>query len=165
MKEKRTIPMQIMQKWRAFVKGLCGKDKWTMKLQSKYNMYIKHKDLRLWPQSYSMCTFGMVLVPNQPDCSSESKDWTVLIGWEFSQTRIDDRIPSRRLQVSVIAQENLMLAAFLFHHRWRCTLDWEVRGVSENTGHLLAGQKRLEDEYKDPDVLPKVNKADRAGTI
>ena len=37
--------------------------------------------------------------------------------------------------------------------------------MSENTGHLLAGQKRLEDEYKDPDVLPKVNKADRAGTI
>ena len=25
---------------------------------------------------------------------------------------------------------------------------------------LLAGQKRLKDEYKDPDVLPKFNKSD-----
>ena len=29
-------------------------------------------------------------------------------------------------QVSIITQENLKLAAFLFHHRWRCTLDWEL---------------------------------------
>ena len=28
---------------------------------------------------------------------------------------------------------------------------------------LLAGQKRLEDTYKDPDVLPKVNKTNMAG--
>ena len=26
-------------------------------------------------------------------------------------------------QVSVMAQENLKQAAFLFHHRWRCTYD------------------------------------------
>ena len=31
--------------------------------------------------------------------------------------------------------------------------------------HLLVGQKRLEDEYKDLDVLPKVNKADIAGMM
>ena len=31
--------------------------------------------------------------------------------------------------------------------------------------HLLAGQKRLEVEYKDPDVLPKVNKAVMAGMM
>ena len=31
--------------------------------------------------------------------------------------------------------------------------------------HLLAGQKRLEDEYEDPDVILKVNKADMAGTM
>ena len=31
--------------------------------------------------------------------------------------------------------------------------------------HLLAAQKMLKNEYKDPDVLPKVNKADMAGTM
>ena len=30
---------------------------------------------------------------------------------------------------------------------------------------LLSGQKRLEDEYKDLNMLPKVNKADMAGTM
>ena len=37
--------------------------------------------------------------------------------------------PDRGQQVSVIAQENLKLAIFLFHHQWRCTFDWEVTGV------------------------------------
>ena len=32
-------------------------------------------------------------------------------------------MPDSRQQVSVIAGENLKLAAFLFHHRGRCTLD------------------------------------------
>ena len=32
-------------------------------------------------------------------------------------------VPNRGQQVSVIAQENLKLAIFQFHHRWRCTLD------------------------------------------
>ena len=68
-------------------------------------------------------------------------------------------------QVSVIAQENLKLAVFLSHHRWRCTFDWEVTGVCEDTVPLLAGQKRLKDEYKDPDVLPNVNKEDIAGMM
>ena len=31
--------------------------------------------------------------------------------------------------------------------------------LSEDTVHLIAGQTRLEDEYKDPDVLPKVKNA------
>ena len=31
--------------------------------------------------------------------------------------------------------------------------------------HLLADQKRLKDEYKDSEVLPKVNTANMAGTI
>ena len=34
-----------------------------------------------------------------------------------------DGMPNRGQQVLVIAKENLKLAAFLFHHRWRCTLD------------------------------------------
>ena len=38
-------------------------------------------------------------------------------------------------------------------------------GVQENTVHLLAGQKRLKDEYKNPDVLPKINKTDMAGSM
>ena len=56
---------------------------------------------------------------------------------------------TRGQQVSVIAQENMKLVAFLFHHRWRSTLDWEIMGVDEDTVHLMAGQKKLEDEYKD----------------
>ena len=34
-----------------------------------------------------------------------------------------DEMHDRGQQVSVIAQENLKLAVFLFHHRWRCTFD------------------------------------------
>ena len=33
-------------------------------------------------------------------------------------------------------------------------------GVHEDTVHLIAKQSRLKDKYKDPDVLPKVNKAE-----
>ena len=33
----------------------------------------------------------------------------------------DDGMPYRGQQASVIAQKNLKLAAFLLHHRWRCT--------------------------------------------
>ena len=35
-------------------------------------------------------------------------------------------------------------------------------GVSEDTVHLPTGQMRLKDKYKDPDMLPKVNKANMA---
>ena len=64
---------------------------------------------------------------------------------------------NRGQQVSVIAQENLKLAAFLFHHRWRFTLDWKMTEIDKGTVHILAGQKKLKDGYKDPDVLPKIN--------
>ena len=74
-----------------------------------------------------------------------------------------NRTPDRGQQVLVIAQKNLKQPVFLFHHRWRCTFDWEIMGVQEDTVHELAGQKRLEDEHKDPDMLPNVNKADMAG--
>ena len=76
-----------------------------------------------------------------------------------------DGTPNRGKQVSVIAYKNLKLAAFLFHHRCRCTFDWEVTGVNEDTVHLLAAQKELKDEYKDPDMLPKINKSDMAGMM
>ena len=65
----------------------------------------------------------------------------------------------------MIAKENLKLDAFLFNHRWRCTLNWKIMGVHEDTIHLLAGQKKLKDEYKDPDMLPKINKSDMTGTM
>ena len=39
----------------------------------------------------------------------------------------------RRQQVSVIAQGSLKVAAFLFHHRWRCTFDWEIMGVNKKS--------------------------------
>ena len=73
--------------------------------------------------------------------------------------------PNRQQQVSVIAQENLKLATFLFHHRWRCTLDWEVMAVHEETVCLLTGQKKFKDEYKDHNVLSKINKSDMAETM
>ena len=57
-----------------------------------------------------------------------------------------DEMPDRGKQVSVVAQENLKLAIFLFHHRQRCTLDWEKTGVNKDTLHLMTGQKKLEDE-------------------
>ena len=62
----------------------------------------------------------------------------------------------------MIAQENLKVAVFLVHHRWRYTLKWEIMGVNEETLLLMAGQKKLEDEYKDPNVLLKINKSDIA---
>ena len=37
--------------------------------------------------------------------------------------------------------------------------------VCEDTVHLLAGQKRFNNEYIDSDVLPKVDEADMAGTM
>ena len=70
-----------------------------------------------------------------------------------------DRMPDRRQQVTVIAQGILKLAAFLFHHRWHCTFDWAVKGVWEDTIHILTSQKRLEGKDKDPDMLLKVSKA------
>ena len=61
--------------------------------------------------------------------------------------------PNRGQQISVISQENLKLVFSLFHHQLRCTFDWKVMEVCEETGCLLAGQKRLKDKYKDPDML------------
>ena len=31
--------------------------------------------------------------------------------------------------------------------------------------HLMTGQKKLKDQYKYPDVLPKIDKSDMAGTM
>ena len=58
----------------------------------------------------------------------------------------DDGTPSRGQQVLVMAQENLKLATFLFHHWWRCTLDWEIAGVNKERVCFLVGQKKLKDE-------------------
>ena len=35
-------------------------------------------------------------------------------------------------------------------------------GVHEDTVYLLAGQKKIKDDYKDTNVLPKINKFDIA---
>ena len=37
--------------------------------------------------------------------------------------KIANRMPDREQQVLVIAQENVKLAAFLFHHIWRSTFN------------------------------------------
>ena len=52
----------------------------------------------------------------------------------------------------------MKLAAILFHHRWNCAFYWEVTGMHKDTVHLLAGQKKLKDDYKDSDMLPMINK-------
>ena len=67
-----------------------------------------------------------------------------------------NRISDRWLKVSTIAQENLKLAAFLFHHSLRCTFDWEVKEVQKDMMYLLEGKKKFEVDYNNPDVLPKV---------
>ena len=74
-------------------------------------------------------------------------------------------MPDKGQQISAMAQENVKLTVFLFHHRWKCTFDWKVRGLCKDTVCLKAGQKRLEDEYKDPNLLPKVKKVKMAGII
>ena len=76
-----------------------------------------------------------------------------------------DGMLNRGQQVSMIAQDNLKQAVFLFLHRWRCTLDWEITGVNEDIVHLMTEQKKLKDEYKDSDMLPKISKSDVAGTM
>ena len=76
-----------------------------------------------------------------------------------------DGMPDRWQQVSVIAQDNLKLATFLFHYWWKSTFDWVVTGVCKDTVHFLAGWKKLEDEYKVLNVLPNINKSDMAGTM
>ena len=76
-----------------------------------------------------------------------------------------DVMLNRGQQDAVIAQKNLKLASFLFHHRCRCTFDWEVTRVHEDIADFLEGQKRLKYNYKDLVVLPKVNKADMVRMI
>ena len=67
--------------------------------------------------------------------------------------------------ISVIAQENQKLAIFLFHHLWKCTLNLEVIGVNVETVHLQAGQNKLKDKHKDPNMLANINKSDITGTM
>ena len=52
----------------------------------------------------------------------------------------------RGRQVSVIVEENLKLAIFLFHHKCRCTSDWEISGVNEGTVCQMTGQKLIKDK-------------------
>ena len=62
-----------------------------------------------------------------------------------------------------VSYENLKWAFFLFYHQCRCTFDWEIKGVNEETIHKFSFQKKLGDKYEDPDMLPKVNKSDMMG--
>ena len=76
-----------------------------------------------------------------------------------------NKMLNRWQQVSLIAQENLELAVFLFYHRWRYAFNCKVKNMQEDTVYLLAGQNRLKDYYKDPDILPNVNKVNMAGIM
>ena len=59
-----------------------------------------------------------------------------------------NRMPSIGQQVSVIAKENLKLAAFLFHQRWRSNLEWEVIRVLQDTVHLLQDRRSTKTNTK-----------------
>ena len=37
--------------------------------------------------------------------------------------------------------------------------------MNEDTLYIISGQKKLEDEYRDANVLPKINKSDMARTM
>ena len=65
-----------------------------------------------------------------------------------------DGTPDRGQQVSVIAQENLKLA-FLFHHRWICTL--------EKNGTFLSGPEQTWRWVQRPQHV--INKPDMAGMM
>ena len=56
------------------------------------------------------------------------------------------RTPDRRPQVLVITPKHLKLASFLFHHRWRCTYNWEVMEVQKETVCKVASWKKLKDK-------------------
>ena len=139
------------------------------RLQKGLRKYIGYKDLKLWPHG-SRLQLGFsyeaarLLVRGQ--VLGNPKRFRVLTDKTVDESQVE-KMPTnyKRQQVSVIAQENLKLAVFLFHHWLIFTFDLEVMRVHEDTVHLLAEQKRLKDEYKDPDLLSKVNKADIARTI
>ena len=65
--------------------------------------------------------------------------------------------PDRGQQVSVKAQESLKLAVFLFHHRWRCTLNWEKMGVNEDTLHSWQARRNLKISIKTPMCCQRTN--------
>ena len=106
-------------------------------------MYIRHENLRLWHHDmYLQLAFSFKaarLLVRQQGLDSPKRLRV------FTDKNIDDicnvmrkpgsknvnRTPDRGQQLSVITQENLKLAASLFHHRWRCTFDWEVTGVCD----------------------------------
>ena len=70
VEEKATL-MQSMQRGSSLSKGLCNRGLQTIRLQKGSSLYIKHKDLRLWPHGYSICTYGLDLVLRQ---LSEDRD-------------------------------------------------------------------------------------------
>ena len=47
-----------------------------------YGMYMHHKEPRYWPCGSKICTYSSDLVLEQPDCSSESRVYTVQIDWD-----------------------------------------------------------------------------------
>ena len=136
-------------------------------MNCKVSGYIKNKDLILWPRGFRICTYGFslesarLLVREQElDSPERLKVLTDMNVDDICKvmrkpgSKSTNGTPDRGQQVSVIAQENLELAVFLFHHWWRCIFDKEVTWVQEETVNLLVGQKRLKDKYKDPGMLP-----------
>ena len=47
-------------------------------------------------------------------------------------------MPDGGQQVSVIPQENLKVVTILFHHRWWCTLGWEITEVHKDKVHFVS---------------------------
>ena len=56
-------------------------------------------------------------------------------------------------------------AIFIIKHWQKCYLSNEVDNLKEDTIISLQGQKKLEDDYVQPDDLPKIDKFDEAVTM
>ena len=156
--------MQSMQKWK-YPEMVPSTREWCLGMCIWGSCgYIKHKDLRLWPHGYRICITARI----QPQINQIAHHRARTDSPERLQVLTDknvdvicnvmrkpggknaDWMPDRGQHVSVTAQENLKLIVFLFHNWWRCTLDWKVSGVWEDTLHLMAGQKKLKQSGKIP---------------
>ena len=91
--------------------------------------------------------------------------WNVIIwDWFLENTWKHCKFDSiKREKCSVTNQENLELAALIFHHRDATLI--EKSWKHGNTQFICLQAKRLKDGYNDPDVLLKVNKADKTGIM
>ena len=131
----------------------------TCKVVKMMSGYIEHEDLKLWPHGSRSSQIAHQRARFRQTWKNKSSQMsmTSVMSWKNQVARMTmgQLTEGSRFQSHLKKTWPLL---FLFHHWWRCTFDWEVMGVWEDTGCLLVEKKKLEDEYKDSDMLPTVNK-------